>query len=399
VIDGIEITLKGKTSGQVTVSASRDDDGIVAKVKSLVDAANSVLSTVSSQTASSTSAASRGTLAGDNAARQASDMVRNFVAKGIAGADGSTVPSSKLGISLTKEGTLSFDETALRSSLTTDAATVFNALGRGGSSNVDGVKVTNVTAAAVDGPRTVTITAAATQANMVGVPSPPPPAGATVALTVVTPTGSYSVSFTAGSSYAETAAHLTAALRGLGVKASASTTQTAGLDDGFKIVADKYGAGHSFSVSGPGAATLGLTNPATDGTDAQATITTNGVSHSYTASGQSLVKEGMALTFDLTPDQLATAGGSVTSTVKVTGGLAGGLSAIGAQGSTSGMVASAKDSLTTRISDLQTRISKWDDMLAKRQSTLEARFNNMQLVLTKLQSALSSSGIANLPTA
>jgi len=178
-LDGLELTLKGRTSGQVTVSASRDDDAVVSKVKALVDAANSVLSTVSSQTAASASAGARGALSTDNTARRAADLVRSFVAKGVTGADGSTVATSKLGISLTRDGTLSFDESALRDTLTNAPATVFNALGRGGTSSKDGLKVTNVTSAAVEGPRTVTITRAATQAFMVGVPSPPPPAGGT----------------------------------------------------------------------------------------------------------------------------------------------------------------------------------------------------------------------------
>ncbi len=154
---------------------------------------------------------------------------------------------------------------------------------------------------------------------MVGVPVPAPPAGSLVAMTVVTPGGTYSVSFTAGSTYAETAANLNAALRGVGAKVSASTTKTAGVDDGFQLTSDRYGSGTEFTVSGTGADDLGLTGTADDGVDAEVSI--NG--QTYTAAGQTLVKDGLALTVSYTQGQLAALGGSATGTVRVGSGLSG----------------------------------------------------------------------------
>lgn len=397
VLDGLELTLKGRTSGQVTVAAQRDDDAIVSKVKALVDAANAVVSTVNAQTATSASAAARGALASDGTARRATEMVRSLVAKGITGADGSTVPTNKLGISLTKEGAVTFDEAALRETLSSSPETVLNALGRGGSSNKDGIKVTNVASNATDGPRTVTVTRAATQAAMIGVPVPPPPPGATIAMTVVTPNGSYSVSFTAGSSYAETAANLTVALRGLGLKMGAAAN---GGGTGMSVTADKFGSGSEFEIQDDPLATysasaVGLAGTATDGLDAQATVTHNGTTNSYTASGRSLVKDGIAYTLDATADQVTAAGGSLTATVNITSGLAGALSTVGSEGSSTGMISRAKTALADRISDLQNRIDRWDNVLTKRQSILEKRFSNMELMLQKLQGAGQQAGFAS----
>lgn len=349
VIDGVELTLKAPTAGQVTVSAARDDDAIVSKVKALVDAANSVLSTVASSTATSGTAGDRGVLSADSTARQVGDLVRNFVSNGLTGPSGSKVAGTDIGVSMTRDGKLSFDESALRSALSTDAEAVFGLLGRGGSSTLSGVNVTNVASTAVEGPRTISVTRAASQASMVGVPVPAPPDNSTVSLTVMTPQGSYSFSFTAGSSYAETAANLTAAMRAAGLKMTAGVTQSANVDDGISITADAYGSGKEFTVTNNG---TNVSVTSDDGEDAQATI--NGTS--YTATGRTLVRDGVAMSIDYTEAQLANLGGSATGTLRVTSGFAGGLSEIGAESSTTGITSRAKTSLTDRITDLDAHL-------------------------------------------
>ena len=75
-----------------------------------------------------------------------------------------------------------------------------------------------LTNAAVPSNRSITVTQAAAQATLVGQIVPPPPAGTQVTLNIVTPTGSFNVSFVTGNSFAETGANLNAALRAAGVK-------------------------------------------------------------------------------------------------------------------------------------------------------------------------------------
>lgn len=388
VIDGVELTLKARTTGQVNVSASRDDDAIVAKVKALVDAANSVLTTVGASTATSGTAASRGVLSTDSTAKQVGDLVRNFVSNGLTGANGTKVTAANLGVSMSRDGKINFDESALRTALASDADAVFSVLGRGGSSTLSGVSVSNVASTATEGPRTVTVTRAAAQASMVGVPVPAPPDNSTVSLTVMTPTGSYSFSFTAGSSYAETAANLTAAMRAAGLKMTAGVTQSVGVDDGISITNDAYGSGKEFTVTNNGTAASVTSD---DGVDAQATI--DGTT--YTAVGRNLLRDGVAMSLDYTEAQLASLGGSASGTVRVTSGFAGGLSTIGGESSSTGITSRAKTSLTDRISDLETRISKWDDVLSMRQSNLEKRFNAMDQMLTKLNAISAQLGFSS----
>jgi flagellar hook-associated protein 2 len=387
VIDGVELTLKARTTGQVNVTASRDDDAIVAKVKALVDAANSVLTTVGASTATSGTAASRGVLSTDSTAKQVGDLVRNFVSNGLTGANGTKVTAANLGVSMSRDGKINFDESALRTALASDADAVFSVLGRGGSSTLSGVSVTNVASTAVEGPRTVSVTRAAAQASMVGVPVPAPPDNSTVSLTVMTPNGSYSFSFTAGSSYAETAANLTAAMRAAGLKMTAGVTQSVGVDDGISITNDAYGSGKGFTVTNNGTAASVTSD---DGVDAQATI--DGTT--YTAVGRNLLRDGVAMSLDYTEAQLASLGGSASGTVRVTSGFAGGLSEIGGESSSTGITSRAKTSLTDRISDLESRISKWDDVLSMRQSNLEKRFNAMDQMLTKLNAISAQLGFS-----
>ena len=393
VIDGVQLTLKAKTTSPIMISAQRDDDTIVTKVKNLVDAANAALTTVGTATASSVTASSRGVLSTDAAAKSVAARIRNFVAQGVTNADGSTTSASLLGVSLSRDGKIEFDEAALRSSLTDNADQVFAALGRGGTSSLSGVTVTSVSGTAVETPHVVTVTRAAAQASMVGAISPPPPDGSTVSMTVVTPTGTQTVQFQAGGSYGETAANMTVALRGVGVKVTVNgvedtpdPTQTGH----FEISTVGYGSNQLLDFSGAGAVALGIDGTAV-GEDAEMTI--DGTSH--TAAGQSLLKDGVAYNVTYTQGELDASGGTAAGTVRISAGFAGGLSLIGADGSSTGAAARAKSSLADRVTDLETRISQWDDRLSMRQTILERRFTVMDQMLAKLSSISTSLGLTS----
>ncbi len=109
VIDGVELTLKAVTFGPVGISASRDDSAIADKVQALVDAANSVLTTVTSATKASANASERGVLSTDTTAKRVADQLRTLVASGFTAGDGSVVPAADLGVSLTQDGAITFD--------------------------------------------------------------------------------------------------------------------------------------------------------------------------------------------------------------------------------------------------------------------------------------------------
>ncbi len=384
VLDGVELTLLGTTTSSLTVASARDDAAITAKVKGFVDAANSLATVIAAATKTSTDEATRGPLAGDFSARQLIDSVRNAIAQPLTTASGAVTTSSALGISLSRDGTINFDAAKLAASLSNDPDVVLAAIGRNGSSTANGVTVAGATSAALSSSRAITVTQSASRATLVGMPSPPPAPGTQISMNIVTPTGNYSVSFTAGNTWSQTAGNLNAALRAAGVKMVA-VAQAGSID----LQDEQYGSGHTFTVSG--ATSLGLDGAAADGTDAAGTI--DGVA--FTATGKSLTSGGVVLNIGTTSTQLAAAGGTVSGTVTMTSGLAGALSAIGARGASSGPVLASKATLQDQIDDLQKRIDRYDDTLKQREGVLRTKFANMEILIDKLQQMTSSFGSLN----
>lgn len=382
VLDGVELTLTGltnATTGAVNVTSTRDDAAIADKVKAFVAAANALASTVAAATKTSTNAAERGPLAGDFGARRMVDQVRNAVASPIVTASGKTVTSSMLGVSLQRDGTLVFDETKLKDALINNPDDVLAAIGRHANSTAAGVTVLGTTSSAQSSNRTITVTQAASQAMLVGLPTPPPAAGTQVSMNIVTPTGSYNVTFAAGASWTESAANLNAALRAAGVKMVA-VAQAGNLD----LREDRYGSGKTFTVTGGDA--VGLSGTSTDGVDATGTI--DGTA--FTATGRSLTSGGLVLSIGTSSAQLAAAGGTVSGNVTLTNGLAGALAAIGAQGQSSGPALASKNALQDQIDDLNKRIDAFNDVLSQRERVLRTRFAAMEDVINKLKGMTSS---------
>ena len=379
---GLELTVKQKTTAPVTVATNRDDDAIVKKVQAMVDAANNAITTVQTLTATSATASARGPLSGSTAARSLADQIRNVIAGGLTGSDGVTRPASTLGVSLTKEGAITFDESALRGSLASDPAGVAASMGRSGSSTVPNVSVTAVTSSATTGPHSISVARAAGQVTMVGAPMPPPPAGTVVNMTINTPAGSYNVTFTAGASWAATSAAFNQALAASGAGLQSSTDGTA------LTLADKrFGTGHQFSVTG--GSDVGLSGTSTAGADAQATVDGKVVN----GSGKTVFAAGLALSIGVTNAQLTSGGGIVAGTVQVAGGLAGAFARITKATSFDGAVTTAQSSLTSQITDLNDRISHYDTVLKTRQATLNAQFTAMDTMLQTLTAQASQLGL------
>ncbi|MGZ4769321.1 MAG: flagellar filament capping protein FliD [Ilumatobacteraceae bacterium] len=376
VLDGTELTLLGTTTGPVTVSSARDDAAITTNVKALVDAANALNSIINTVTKTSTTASERGALAGDFGARQLMDSIRDAIAQPLKTAAGKITTSSALGISLNRDGTINFDPTALTASLASDPDTVLAVIGRNAFSTANGVSVIGATSVATTSSRAITVTQAASQALLVGMVTPPPAPGTQVSMNIVTPSGSVSVAFVAGSTNAETAANLNAALRAAGVKMTAVAQPSGSID----LREDRFGSNNGFSVTG--GAAIGLNGAATDGTDATGTI--DGVA--FTATGKSLTSGGVVMSIATTATQLAAAGGTVTGTVSLTTGLAGVLSTIGARGGENGSVLASNTTLQDQIDDLNQRITRYDDTLKQHEDMLRTKFTAMQTMIDKLNS-------------
>ncbi|MCE9620936.1 MAG: flagellar filament capping protein FliD [Actinomycetia bacterium] len=381
VLDGVELTLVGTSPSPVSVTSTRDDSAIIAKVKGLVDAIGALASGIGIATKTSSDSAQRGPLAADVTARQIMDSVRRAISQPLTTAGGTTTTASALGISLTREGAITFDAGKLSASLTSDPDTVMAVLGSSANSTANGVSVVGTTSAAATGTRAISVTVAATRATLAGAVVAAPPTGTAVTMNFVTPGGSSAVSFATGATTSQTVDNLNAALRSAGVKVSALATTGGAID----LVSERYGTGEAFTATG--GAIIGLDGASADGVDAAGTID----SVAFTANGRSYTSGGLILNIGTTSGQIASGGGSVNGNVSFAAGLASSLAAIGAQGATTGSTAaSARSGLQDTLTDLQKRIARYDDILKQREQFIRARFTSMESLIQKLQGMTAS---------
>jgi flagellar capping protein FliD len=127
LLPGVTLNLtKADPDTDVTVTVARDTDGIVAKVKALVDALNGVTSTVARHTAYNAASKTGGALLGDSTARNLTSALRSTVGSQLG--SGPHTLFSQLGVSSTSKGGYTFDESKLRSALAADPQAVTTAL-------------------------------------------------------------------------------------------------------------------------------------------------------------------------------------------------------------------------------------------------------------------------------
>jgi flagellar hook-associated protein 2 len=124
------ITVAATTTTPVTITVAADPDAIATKVSSLISAANGVLSTVASYTATGSATA---TLKGDSTLRGLASTILTAVSSAV-GKDGSAAVA---GLQLNKDGTIAFDPVKFAEKLKSDPALV-QRLFAGTPAGVDG---------------------------------------------------------------------------------------------------------------------------------------------------------------------------------------------------------------------------------------------------------------------
>ncbi|WP_299953780.1 flagellar filament capping protein FliD [uncultured Modestobacter sp.] len=118
LIPGVTFTVsKADPTGFTTVGVDSDPAAVSTAVKTMVDAANAALSAIATHTNSSTG--STAVLKGDSTLRALSNSVLSTISTAIGGASASTV-----GITLTRDGRLSFDAETFTAALAADPTTV-----------------------------------------------------------------------------------------------------------------------------------------------------------------------------------------------------------------------------------------------------------------------------------
>lgn len=125
LLPGVSITAKEVTAAPVTLTVARDDAGITKLASGLVEGVNSIFSYVASKTAVTSTTNTSGTsttagiFAGDSAVRSVNQNILSAASLPVG-----TPPRSpsEIGISITKTGTMEFDEKKFSAALAADPA-------------------------------------------------------------------------------------------------------------------------------------------------------------------------------------------------------------------------------------------------------------------------------------
>lgn len=128
LLPGVTLDLLQAGEEPVTVTVARDTDAVVGKVKAIVDALNGVAATMKVKSKSGDGSTSP--LRGNGTIRSLTSSLADRVGQQLADPSGVYAFHllSELGISSTKDGTWTLDETKLRGALATDAGATATAL-------------------------------------------------------------------------------------------------------------------------------------------------------------------------------------------------------------------------------------------------------------------------------
>lgn len=158
VLSGVSLTIGGAAVGTtVQVNVSTDTSAVQDKVKSLVDAVNTALSTIDKLTAYDPTTKSAGPLVGDPAVRSLRDALLNAVYPG----DGTSMAG--MGLQTDRSGKLVFDPTAFAAAYAANPDKVASSFTAGTQAGF--AQRVNVVAAAASDPYTGTLTASVTGQN------------------------------------------------------------------------------------------------------------------------------------------------------------------------------------------------------------------------------------------
>lgn len=378
--EGLELRLTGV--GEVSLNVERDIEASSKLVKNLVDAVNGALAELKKHGNTSATAGERGVLAGDSLVRSLSTELRGVVAGLTVGGEYGT--PSTIGISLTRDGKLTLDETKLRAAITKDPDAVAALVGRASSASDPGVAVITTGRAAV-GTYDLHIENPATAAQVTGAAYPAD--GAERSFTITTSSGkAVEVELTA----ADTSATAAVTRINAALKAAGDQTVTASVVDGaVKLTASRAGAASSFTVAGSGDLGLDAVEPGTDVTGHLIEDRGDGsdpVVHQLTGSGRTLTgPTGSTVAGLVLSVPLGTTG--PTGQVTVADGLAGAFDRVlrSAEG-TEGRIATARKNVQSRIKSANDQLAAAERRFELREITIRRQFTAMETALATLQS-------------
>lgn len=389
LIDGITLDLTQTTTSAVTVAVNRDVDAGVEAVKGMVDALNAALTSLGKESKTSSETSASGPLALDSSVRTLQDALRSALSGAVV--QGSTYPTaSSIGITFSRDGTYTVDETKLRDALEADPAAVERLFQRTTSSTDTRLAVTRATSTTLDGTHAVEITQAASRGTVTGSAYVAP--ASTEAFTITVGSAVASVSIAAGSDITTAIAAIETALSDAGI------TDISVADDGGAIALthDRYGSAASFTVS---ANSLGLAGTFA-GTDVAGTI--GGIA--ATGSGQTLTGtgalDGLLVSVEATAAEVTAAGGTLAlGSVTIASGLAASLDEyLETATETGGSIDRASERWQSAIEDADDRIEELERRVELREVFYRRQYAALESAMSQL-TALGSqlaAGMAGL---
>jgi flagellar hook-associated protein 2 len=389
LVPGLSFTV-GKVESGVTVRSAVDGTAVAGQVGKLVDAVNAALAQISTATSYNTTTKSGGALTGDSTARSLQQQVLTLVS-------GAGAP----GVSLTRDGTLSFDRAAFLAAFAANPDKVKAAYGATTTfvpaSGVTGAaRFSSSTSATRPGSYDLQITARAAKEQWALTTG-----GFAAGQVISLQRGTSSVDYTVqdGDGPAEIVA-------GLNAKATAARFGVTAQDDGnggLLLTADASGSGQAFTASVDGS----QGSQVTAGADVQGTIDgqpAKGVGDILSLTAGTGGAVGLSIdTSGFSDADVAAAAGGPVGSVTYTPGLAQRLVTLvrDETNSTTGVLTSAQKGRLAEVKNLQSQIDDWDERLTAYRNQLTQQFTAMETALATLKSQTSSlSGLSTsmLPT-
>jgi len=371
VLPGVTVNARSVSATPVAIDVSSDAQGLAGKVKTLVDSVNSALAEIKTRTAYDAASNKAASLAGDAAARRASQALTRALSDAVGQ---SALGSPGLaGVSIDRNGNATFDQAKFLAAYTADPAAVERLFVQG-ATTTGAVQFVSAGSRAQAGPRDVVVTLAATQANQVGMVGQFP---LTVPATIRIKMGGTEIVYPAGppDDLSTTVNGLQSAIDGAGL--ALTVTADGG---GVKVTSDSYGTGASYEVD------FGTGSYATvAGTDAVGTIdgiTATGVGRQLSIPGSDGTLSGMSVL--LTSDATGTVG-----TVNYEPGLAQRISGAVAFATDNGYLDDAEASRQSKVDLLTSSIDSYNVRLEAREKRLRLQFANLETLLSQLKSQSS----------
>jgi|SRR5579875_652177 len=388
LLPGLTAQLVSVSSSPVTLTVSPDASAMASQVKALVDAANKVLSDISSESQYNASTRTGGPLLGSGLAESVTQQVLSIFST-LSGTSGLGNVEA-VGIS-EDNGQLSFNQSTFESAFQSNPQAVESLFTQGGTFSASSpsysgqVSLVYAGGTTLPGTYQVVVDHSATQATSTGTVSYSSPSS-TVASndTLTVSVGSQEVSYqaSAGETLSAVAQGLDQAFAAGGLGLSAQVVSgTSGYS--LQVTSAGYGSSQNFTVSESGS-DFGLAGSFA-GTDVAGTI--NGVA--ATGEGQVLAAPTSDPTLGGFSLQVSVAGISSATTIgsyTYSPGVAQALSSLASNlTSPIGAVSSEVNNLQQQSLSLNPEIAMYQQMASEEQAMLEAQFSQLDATLASLE--------------